>query len=344
MRRSWRYKPHRCGDRSGATSVTGNSRKNPKETFETPRPIVVTSACLGFEACRYNGNIISAPFVRRLSSCVEFLKICPEVEIGLGTPRDPIRLTVSGKGERLVQPNTARDLTRKMISFARTYLDSLPPVDGFILKSRSPSCAIRDAKIHAETEREGVAGKGAGLFTRAVLERFPHAAVEDEDRLNSSPIRQHFLTKLFVQARYRQVRQTATIQDLVRFHTDHKFLLMAYDQTRLRKLGRLVAGSDKRDLQGLFDAYGEHLGAAFGRVPRYTSNINVLLHAFGYFSHRLSNREKACFFDALESYRGKRTPLDSVTTIIKAWINRFDDSYLARQIYFDPYPQILCRD
>ena len=306
-----------------------------------PRPIVVTSACLGFDACRYNGNIISAPFVQQLVTHIEFLKVCPEVEIGLGTPRDPIRLVASNEGQRLVQPATGQDLTQKMVSFSKAYLDTLEAVDGFILKNRSPSCAVKDSKIHSGLNGADVVGKGLGLFARAALERFPHAAVEDEGRLTNARLREHFLTRLFAQARYRMLRQAPSIRGLMQFQADNKLLLMAYNRKRLREMGQAVSGYEMKNLAPMLEEYGHHLGVALERLPRYTSNIHVLLHAFGYFSDRLSSRDKAFFLNALESYREKRTSLGAVLKVMKAWIVRFGPAHLARQTYFDPYPQAL---
>ena len=281
--------------------------------------------------------------MQQLVAHVEFLKVCPEVEIGLGTPRDPIRLVDCDEGERLVQPASGRDLTREMVSFSQTYLEELPAVDGFILKNRSPSCAVKDTKIHSALKGGHVTGKGSGVFAQVVLERFPYAAVEDEGRLTNTRLREHFLTKLFLTARFRLLRQSPSIGALIRFQADNKFLLMAYNQTKLRQMGRLVAGYDKKNLPRLIEEYGRRLGAALDRVPRYTSNINVLLHGFGYFSDRLTSREKAYFLDALESYREKQTSLGAVLAILKAWIVRFHNAYLADQTYFDPYPQALYR-
>ncbi len=311
------------------------------DQVDLTKPIVVTSQCLGFESCRYNGDMVFAPFVQSLAAHVNFQAVCPEVEIGLGTPRDPIRLVVDGGDERLMQPTTGKDLTRKMKQFSEQYLGSLPAVDGFILKNRSPSCAVKDSKIHRSLGTVGVVGKGAGLFTRAVLKQFPYAAVEDEGRLTNPWIREHFLTKLFARARYRVLRQAPSAQKLIHFQAQNKLLLMAYNQSKIRLMGRIVAGYDGKNLRDLLDRYAEQLGAAFARAPRVTSNINVLMHAFGYFSDRLTSREKTYFLDALESYRQKRFPLASAISAVEVWIARFENRYLESQTFFQPYPREL---
>jgi uncharacterized protein YbbK (DUF523 family) len=159
------------------------------------RPRVVVSKCLGFAACRYNGAIISDDFVARLKDFAALVPVCPEMEIGLGCPRDPIRvLSVDGK-RRLVQPSTGRDVTDDMRSFAARFLEALGGVDGFILKSRSPSCGTADTKIFGGMNDDEPIDRGPGFFAAAVLERFPDLPVEDELRLGDEAARERFLKR-----------------------------------------------------------------------------------------------------------------------------------------------------
>ncbi len=303
-----------------------------------PRPTIVMSKCLELEACRYNGQIIRAPFVNMLLPHVDLDPICPEVEIGLGVPRDPIRLVQIDRRLHLVQPTTGRGVTDAMQSFTESYLSGLREVDGFILKSRSPSCGIKDTKIYAGEEGKQPSDKGPGMFGGAVLERFPHAAVEDEGRLTNFRLRHHFLTKLFTRAEFRSVKASGTMADLVRFHTERKLLLMAYHQSELRVLGRIVANPERRRPESVIADYEEHLSNALERPPRSTSNINVLQHALGYFSKGLTAREKRHFLTLLEEYRARRMSLSAPLTVLQSWIARFEQPYLAEQAYFEPYP------
>jgi uncharacterized protein YbbK (DUF523 family) len=162
-----------------------------------PRPIVVISRCIDFDACRYNGQVIRASLREELERHVELRPICPELAIGLGVPRDPVRLIRSPDGTRLVQPSTGRDLTESMERFSGDFLGGLEDVDGFILKSRSPSCGVRDAKLFDSEAEDAGNDTGPGLFAARVIERFPHAAVEDEERLKDPQLRAHFLTRVW---------------------------------------------------------------------------------------------------------------------------------------------------
>jgi uncharacterized protein YbgA (DUF1722 family)/uncharacterized protein YbbK (DUF523 family) len=305
------------------------------------KPRIVVSKCIEFEHCRWNGLSISSEFVRKLDRFVEFIKTCPEVEIGLGIPRDPIRVVRSNEGQRLVQPSTGRDVTDGMVSFAKRFLDALPPVDGFILKSRSPSCGLKEVKVYAAADKPGGVGKGAGFFGGAAQERFPLLPVEDEGRLTNFRIREHFLTRIFTLARFRSMRESAGMKDIVSFQAGNKLLLMAYNQTELRALGRIVANPEKRPVEELLEEYEGHLLNALAKPARYTSDINVLMHALGYFSKKLNAEEKAFFLDTLEQYRNAQIPLSACLSVVRSWIARFGEPYLEMQSYFEPYPTEL---
>lgn len=178
-----------------------------------PRPRLVVSRCLELAACRYDGAVIEVPLVRRLAPFVELVPVCPEVEIGLGVPRDPVRLVTLPAGPerpRMVQPTTGRDLTGAMAAFSRAFLERVGPVDGFLLKSRSPSCGVEDTKLFEGIDDETPRGRGAGLFARAVLERFGHLPVVDEECLAAPGARHRFLAELFSHARRREAREAGS--------------------------------------------------------------------------------------------------------------------------------------
>ena len=305
------------------------------------RPTIVLSKCLELDACRYNGQMVRAPFIQMLLPHVDVDPVCPEVEIGLGIPRDPIRLVASEGARRLVQPTTGRDVTDPMEAFSVRFLGELRKVDGFILKSRSPSCGIKDTKIYGNADDPRPRERGQGMFGAAVLEHFPMAAVEDEGRLTNFRLRHHFLTKLFLRAALRELKASPSMAALVEFHTENKLLLMAYHQTELRALGRIVANPERRPIAAVLTDYEEHLAHALERPPRNTSNINVLTHALGYFSEGLSGTERKRFLALLDEYHTESANLTALLTLLRSWTARFEEPYLGRQIYFEPYPREL---
>ncbi len=305
------------------------------------RPTIVVSKCLGFAACRYNGLGVSSDVVNALMPHVDFVPVCAEMEIGLGVPREPIRVAQGPDGLRLLQPSTGADVTDRMKRFAASYLDSLALVDGFILKSRSPSCGVRDVKVFRGVEKEAAVGKGSGFFGAAVVEKYPGHPAEDEGRLLNFRIREHFLTSLYALARFRAARARLAMRDLVDYQARNKLLLMSYSQKEMRLLGKIVANPEKKAPAAAFDEYEAHLRAALAKPPKYVSNINVLMHAMGYFKDRLTPPEKAHFIATLEKYRAGKIPLSATIAIVNAWLARFGSDYLKQQTYFEPYPEDL---
>lgn len=308
---------------------------------EPVKPRVVVSKCLGFERCRWNGLAITDDFIEDLKPHVTYVPVCPEVAIELGVPRDPVRVVIDKGKLRLMQPATKKDCTRAMIEFCRGYLDALGEVDGFILKSRSPSCGTKDVRIYPGLEKQAAVRKGSGFFGGTVMERFPALPIEDEGRLRNFAIREHFLRRLFTVARFRRIRRQGRMRDIVQFQAENKFLLMAYNEKEFRIMGRIVANQDKRRVSQVYADYGEHLHRALARAPRHATYINVLMHAMGHFSEKLSREEKKFFLGLLEKYRRGKIPLSSDLQVLLAWGARFGEDYLMNQTFFRPYPEEL---
>jgi len=305
---------------------------------ETPKPRILASKCLGFDACRYNGQSINDDFVGKLRGYADFLTVCPEVGIGLGVPRFPIRI-VSPKGaDRLVQPATGLDLTERMNDFCDSFLRDLADIDGCILKGSSPSCGIKGVKLYAKAEVSPVVGTGAGLFGRKVVSKFNGLAISDELRLSNFKIREGFLTRVFAHARLRQVRDSGKISKLVDFHAAHKFMLMAWSPRWLSKLGNIVANREGRDFRKIIEAYERSYNAALSETPQKPRLANTFTHIFGYFSDDLSKQEKKFFLETMELFAEDRIPSSSVVRLLGSWAVRFDNKYLLQQSLFSPYP------
>lgn len=308
---------------------------------EFPKPTVVVSKCITFEPVRWNVQMIASEFVEKLKPYVSFVPVCPEVEIGLGVPRDPIRIVLVNGEQRLLQPSTCIDFTDRMRSFAESFLNSLDEVDGFILKSGSPSSGFKNVKIYPKMEKSSSVAKGPGFFGKAILEKFSYLAIEDERRLLNPRIKEHFLTKLFTIASFKGVKKSGSIKELVKFQSENKYLLTAYNQKELRALGRVVANQEKKPFDEIIRSYETHLYYALKRSPSVGANINVMMKAMGYFSHQLSKEEKSFLLDSLEKYKAGRLSLSASISVLKAWIIRFKEHYLMNQTFLEPYPEEL---
>ena len=213
--------------------------------------------------------------------------------------------------------------------------------DGFLLKSRSPSCGFRDVKIYGSDQEGPPLGKAAGAFGKRVAERFPAAALEDEGRLNDGGLRERFLTLLFALARLREVERGGERSALVAFHARYKFVLLAYEERGMRELGRIVAGVADGPWNETLARYRERFALAFARPARLGAHVNALQHAFGHVSEGLSPPERAFFLDQLGELEAGRLPLAGTLTLLRSWVLRFDADYVDRQAYLEPYPRAL---
>ena len=311
------------------------------------KPKVVISKCIEFDHCRYDGSMIPSDFVKALKPYVNFLPVCAEMETGLAVPRDTVRI-VSVDGEvRLMQPATNLDVTDKMRDFSSRFLASLPEVDGFILKYRSPSCGMKDIKVYSSATGAGAISKASGFFGGAVVNSFPDLAIEDEGRLRNFNIREHFLTKLYAMASFRKVRSEGEVSGLIKFQEANKFLLMAHSQKESRILGNIVANHEGLDYTKQAALYREHLAKALHRPPNAASKANVFMHCLGYFKDELSLQEKEYFLQSIKRYKDKKIPSTALLTMLQSWTARYGEEYVKNQTFFEPFPEELvelCRD
>lgn len=306
------------------------------------KPTIVVSRCLGFDNCRYNGDIISDKFVQRLKEHVNYITVCPEVDINLGVPRDPIRLVLENEKIDIYQPATGNVYTKDMDDYSSNFIDSIGDgVHGFILKGRSPSCGIKDVKIYLGKEKGISSIKGIGLFAQHIINRFPYLPIEEEGRLTNYGIREHFLTKLYTFFRFQDVRDSNAQRELVKFHSDNKYLLLSYNQTQLKNLGKIVANHEKKQFKELINDYEFHLGLAFAKLPRKNNYINTFMHIFGYFSEYLNQKEKEFILDRFNKYKEDKIHISVIINLLKTYAIKHEIEYLLDQSIWSTYPEEL---
>jgi len=304
------------------------------------KPKVLVSQCIEHGHCRYDGSQISSEFVRNLADYVTFITVCPEVAIGLPIPREAVRIIEEEDEKRLVFSMTGRDVTEKMQEFSREFADNLQQVHGILLKGRSPSCGIKDVKVYRTIGRSPALGKKTlGFFAKEIIKRYPLMAIEDEGRLTNYTIREHFLTRIYTMERFDAVIEEGTISALVKFHSENKYLLMAYHQANQKQLGKITANHENNKAEVVIENYKIVLEQSLLRPLRRGTNINMLMHLLGYFKTALTKEEKAYFLDLLENYSMKKLPLSVPIAVIHSWVIRFKEPYLSRQTIFRPYPK-----
>ncbi len=234
----------------------------------TPRPRLGVSACLLGQRVRHDGDHKRDAFLATtLGRLVEWVPVCPEVELGLGIPREPIQLEGHPGAPRLIALESRTDHTRAMTRFARARVEQLARLGlaGYVLKAGSPSCGMARVPVHEARGRS--MRRGTGLFARALMERLPLVPVEEEGRLRDPALRRSFVARVFAYARWqRALAAGMTRRRLRAFHAAHAALLLAHDPAAARRLDALVADVERRPFRALVARYGAHLTRAL-RTP-----------------------------------------------------------------------------
>jgi uncharacterized protein YbbK (DUF523 family) len=256
---------------------------NQEDPMLTPIKIGISSCLLG-NLVRYDGGHSHDRFLTQtLGMFTEYVPVCPEVECGMPTPRDSLRLVGDPDNPRLVTRKTGEDHTRQMLTWIDEKLPALEKENlcGFIFKSKSPSSGLYRIKVYGDDGK--MRENGVGLFARAFTERFPRIPVEEAGRLNDPKLREHFIENIFTLQRWRRfLENRPTLGGLVAFHTDHKLLILSHSQEIYRQMGKLVAQGKQQDFTGLLDRYELLLLKALDLKTTTKKNINVLLHAMGF--------------------------------------------------------------
>jgi uncharacterized protein YbgA (DUF1722 family)/uncharacterized protein YbbK (DUF523 family) len=309
-----------------------------------PRPIRIgISACLLGQQVRFDGGHKRDAFLTEtFGRFVEWVPVCPEVECGLDTPREAMRLVRVEDKVRLLTVKTGIDLTDRMERFSRPCLSALAGdhLSGYVLKKDSPSCGLERVKVY--DRHGGPVRGGRGLYAAALVEVYPYLPVEEEGRLSDPRLRDNFVERVFAYWRLRGLFDGRwTVADLVRFHTAHKLLLLAHAPEAYRRLGRLVAGARAVSRQDLERLYVDGFMQALARLATTRQHTNVLQHMAGYFKDRLNAASKRELVDAIADYLCGLVPLVVPLTLVRHHVRVIDVPYLAGQLYLDPHPKEL---
>ncbi|HYQ80579.1 MAG TPA: DUF523 and DUF1722 domain-containing protein [Anaeromyxobacteraceae bacterium] len=300
------------------------------------------SSCLLGRNVRYDGGHKKDAFVTGpLARFVAFAPVCPEVEVGMGTPRESVRLVRLGDEVRMIGHRSGTDHTGAMRRWAQSRARALEAEDlcGFVLKKDSPSCGLERVKVHAGGRAARV---GRGIFAEALLERMPLLPVEEEGRLGDPRLRESFVERVFAYRRLKDLLASRwTLGDLVRFHSAEKLLLLAHDPAAYRALGRLVAGAKGRPRGELGARYGDGFMRGLARPATRGTHANVLQHMAGYFKDRLPPGERRELQEAIADFRRGRSPLLVPLTLIGHDVRRHRVAYLRGQTYLQPHPKEL---
>jgi len=302
------------------------------------------STCLLGENVRYDGgHKLDRFLVNTMGRFVEWVPVCPEVEIGLPIPRESMRLVGEPEAPRLIAPKSGHDYTERMLTWARERLEQLAAVKlhGFVFKRGSPSSGLYRVKVYTEA---GMPSKiGTGIFPREVMKRFPLLPLEEEGRLHDMHLRENFIDRVFAYYRWtHMLEKNPTPGSLVRFHTAHKLTVLSHSPRHYRELGPLVAQGRKASWDKLTADYGSIMMAGLQVLTTPGKHVNVIQHLMGFLKKDLSAEDKAELLELTESYRNRLVPLIVPLTLLRHHLNRQNvPEWVYQQVYLNPYPNEL---
>jgi uncharacterized protein YbgA (DUF1722 family)/uncharacterized protein YbbK (DUF523 family) len=313
-----------------------------KKTFDS-QPRLGISACLLGQKVRYDGGHKHDPFLTEtFGQFVEWVPVCPELEVGMSVPRESVRLVGAADAPRMIAERSGKDWTDTMNSFAAKRSVALAALNlsGYVFKKDSPSCGVERVRVYGATNPPPRHGRG--LFAAAVIKTLPLLPVEEEGRLNNPALRENFVERVFAYHRWQEaVSGVKSARALVEFHTRHKFLLLAHSEPHYRQLGRLVASVRETSLRQAYENYAPSFMKALAVHATPAKHANVLEHMMGHFSDQLSAGERRELVAIIADYRRQWIPLIVPVTLIRHYVNKFAVDYLDNQIYLSPSPKEL---
>jgi uncharacterized protein YbgA (DUF1722 family)/uncharacterized protein YbbK (DUF523 family) len=302
------------------------------------------SSCLLGEKVRWDGDHKKDRYIGDvLTKYFEYVPICPEMEVGMGVPREPVALYGALEKSLMISKKTQTDWTKPMQSYSQDRINSLSNEDlcGFIFKSKSPSCGIARVPVYHELGSQN-AKHGVGKFAQAFMTTFPLTPTEDEGRLNDPKIRENFIVRVFCLYRFQNLlKEKFSLKAWVDFHTQHKFLLLSHSRKHYDTLGKLIADAKSIKPSELKNKYGKIFMEALTFKSTPKKNTDALLHMMGFLKKILTREEKKDILKTIEDYRKELLPLIVPITLIRHQVNKHNIEYLKGQVYLNPHPKEL---
>jgi uncharacterized protein YbgA (DUF1722 family)/uncharacterized protein YbbK (DUF523 family) len=305
-------------------------------------PVGISSCLLG-QKVRYDGGHKRDRFITdELSAYLDFLPICPETAIGLATPRPPVRLVGPPDHPRaLGVDDRSLDVTSRLEEFAYSQTRKLDQISGYILKKDSPSCGMERVKVYPVSGNMAER-KGSGIFARILMNQHPLLPIEEEGRLNDAVLRENFINRVYVYNRWQRLtRNGITPSQLIEFHSQHKYLVMAHSQAGYKRMGQLLSNLPKERMELISQAYILELMTTLKRSVSRKRHVNVLQHIMGYLKRSIGKEDKVELIDSVEAYRRGEIPLIVPITLLRHYFRLHPDPYMQQQVYLQPHPEKL---
>lgn len=300
------------------------------------------SSCLLGQKVRFDGgHKHNAYITQSLGEFFSFVPFCPELAIGMTIPRAPIQLReIDHEIHAVGVKDSTIDKTAELSAYGKAVAQDHRQLCGYIFKKDSPSCGMERVKVYSH--RPMPEKRGRGIYASAFMAAQPALPTEEEGRLMDPRLRENFIERVFVYSRW-QAQQSAgmTPAALVEFHTRHKFIIQAHNESAYRELGRLASTAGDGDFPHKTAAYLSQLMTALKHLATPRTHANVLMHIMGFLKKRLNSGDKQELLALIDDYRLGQVPLIVPLTLIKHYLRLYPDDYINQQFYLNPHPREL---
>ena len=303
--------------------------------------LIGVSSCLIGEKVRFDGGHKQSRYLLdTLGQYFAFRPFCPEVAIGLGVPRETIRLVeIDGRTEAIGNKNADLNVTRALIDSAVEQQDWHRRIFGYVVKKDSPSCGMERVRVYRGDQPQRT---GRGLYTAEMMRRFPNLPVEEEGRLGDPVLRESFVKRVFIYRRWHELlEQGLSWAALTDFHARHKLILYSHHQERGRALGRELSQAHAEPVEDYAPRYLTELMSILRIYAKRSNHVNVLEHIRGYLKRDLDKSDKQELTDSIEKYRLGQLPLIVPITLLRHHFRKNPNPYIEHSYYMQPHPDEL---
>ena len=298
------------------------------------KPKIVVSECLYGTKCRYDGQGYNDKVIQSLKDYVDIQTVCPELAIGLSIPREPIRIEMNKENEeyRLIDYNSKSDYTNQMTEFSEEFINGLDDIDGFILKSRSPTCGLKDAKVYYRGNKCSIRSNENGFFSQKIIDKYDYLHIENEGRLKNYNIRDNFFTRIFF------INNLKNNKNIIEFHKNNLLLLKSYDEESTNEVSDIL---NENRMEDQVHQYKEKVLNIVSNQRKKENKLSIIIKVFEKYKNMLNEEEINMFNGLIESYENQRIPFSTLEVVIKMYATRFKDKDILNQTFFYPYPENL---
>lgn len=298
------------------------------------KPKIVVSECLYGTKCRYDGQGYNDKVIQSLKDYVDIQTVCPELAIGLSIPREPIRIEMNKENEeyRLIDYNSKNDYTNQMTEFSEEFINGLDDIDGFILKSRSPTCGLKDAKVYYRGNKCSIRSNENGFFSQKIIDKYDYLPIENEGRLKNYNIRDNFFTRIFF------INNLKNNKNIIEFHKNNLLLLKSYDEESTNEVRDIL---NENRMEDQVHQYKEKVLNIVSNQRKKENKLSIIIKVFEKYKNMLNEEEINMFNGLIESYENQRIPFSTLEVVIKMYATRFKDKDILNQTFFYPYPENL---